>query len=135
MSHVKLAIDADPDVVIDYMLNPDGADSGLLIKYGRGIEFAPPEPAPNPQPQRGKPRIDYPRYSVVLPESISLSDAMAIFAANYPQRRSVIYSYDDAGQGDLSDVTAELKSLPEERHAESTEWYTRNYPGVKVIFS
>jgi hypothetical protein len=135
IGRVKLKIDATPNVVIDYMLSDGGAPAGLLIKYGRDIVFEPPDPAPNPQPQHGKPRMDYPRYSVVLPDSISMVAAAAVFAANFEQRRSVIYSYDDAGQGDLSDVTVELHGLPDARHAEFTEWYARNYPGVKVIFS
>lgn len=135
MSRVKLRIDADPGVVIDYKLNPLGHPSGLIIQYGHDIAFAPPEPAP-PVAQRGKPRIDYARVYCVIPQDATEDRAIEIFREGWRAgKRTIGGSNDDAGIGDLSDRTAILYDIPDERHAEFTEWYARNYPGVKVIFS
>ena len=121
------------------MLNPGGADNGLIIKYGRAIEFVPSEPAPNPQPQpaqRGKPRTDYARVYCVIPQDATEDRAVEIFLSNWRSgKRTAGGSNDDAGIGDLSNRTAVLYDVTEAGKPALLAWYEANYPGVKVIFS
>ena len=125
MNHIKI-LNAD-GAQIDWFPDPILPRFAVVLHYGMDVSFEVIAP-------RGKPRLDYPRYSIVLHAGITKDEALKIFAENFEKRRSVIYSYDDAGVGDLSDVTAELINVGT-RQSEFRAWYALNYPGVKVIFN
>ena len=97
---------------------------------------APVEPPPIEPPitDIGLPRIDYARTVFVAPQEADRAAWLAICEAAYANRRSVGFSYDDAGIGALSKKTAVLYGIPLERQAEFLAWYETYYPGTAVLF-
>ena len=93
------------------------------------------EPEPEPEPCRGAPREQYERTYHVLPPDATLEQASSVFKrAGFNKKRTVGYSYDDAGVGDLDDRTAVLWGIPDVARAEYSDWYDKWYPGVEVKF-
>jgi hypothetical protein len=89
-----------------------------------------------PEPCRGLPRVQYARRVNVLPPTMSLERASAIFAACWHDgRQTVGGSYDDAGIGDLDERTAVLWDIPQADEQTFVDWYAEHYPGVKVEFA
>lgn len=128
MMHVNIA--HDPGVAIDYMPYPPGPDNGLLVLYGPQIAFADVEA----QARRGDPRIDYARVYVDLPQDVTEDRAVEVFRENFPYRRTVGFSLDDSGIGNLSDRTSIIYDVPEAGRLALIAWFDLYYPGVKVIF-
>lgn len=94
------------------------------------------EPKPEPEPCRGTPREQqYARTYHVLPLGATWEQASGVFKrAGFDEKRTVGYSYDDAGVGDLDDRTAVLWGIPDVARAEYSDWYDKWYPGVEVKF-
>ena len=99
----------------------------------RVSEPAPPQPEPDPQ--RGKPRIDYKSVVNVVPPETPPQKAAEIFLDGWIRSREMTGgSYDQAAIGDLSDRTARLHLIPPEEMYDFVEFYRQNYSGVKVEF-
>ena len=103
--------------VADYMANiPDPPD--------------PPPPPTNP----GDPRVQYNRTVLVTPAQTPLETWLAICEEAYADRRTVSFSYDDAGLGNLKNKTAVLYDLDDSQHDQFTNWYKTHYPGTAVTY-
>lgn len=97
----------------------------------------PPDPEPEPEPEpdcHGLPRVPYARTYFVVPQDATLAEFLAICEAAYPNRRTVGFSHDDAGIGDLDDKTAVLYGITTELHQIYLDWYDAWYPGTAVVF-
>lgn len=97
-------------------------DAELLIKEGE------------PSGHRGAPRVQYAREYWVIPQDAGSDRAVEIFELALPTRRTVGFSADDAGIGDLDARTALLWDIEEERVPEYEGFYAEHYPGVNVKF-
>ncbi len=83
----------------------------------------------------GEPREQYGRVCWVLPISIGLDAYLEVCRqAYYDNQRTVGFSYDDGGIGNLANKTAVLWGIPAEQRAEFTQWFTQHYPGTLVEF-
>ena len=80
---------------------------------------------------------------LVAPQDATLEQWLDIARAAYADRRTVGFSYDDAGYGSpspevvvnpLASCTAVLYNIPPARQAEFRAWYARHYPGTAVEF-
>jgi hypothetical protein len=99
------------------------------------MDNLPDDPPPPPPPCRGEPRIQYHRVSHVAKPSTTLQQWLAMAEEAYPERRSITFSYDDAGVGDLDRRTAVLVGLDTAQERETyTSWYETHYPGVTLEF-
>jgi hypothetical protein len=89
-----------------------------------------PEPGTIPQPDRGKPRIQYERIYVLLPQDAGSEWAHAAVDATHGNRNTIGYSADDAAIGDL-DIRRIIAVNPHQIGTGLTqEWYDEHYPDV-----
>lgn len=84
-----------------------------------------------------KPRTDYKRHVVVLPDYVTLEQAKQVLEETFNDRISIEYSYDDGMFGpDLSDKTAELKGRRVyDRKDEFDGFRDDHYPTTKLKYS
>jgi len=83
----------------------------------------------------GRPREQYARTYWCVPQDISLELYLKLAEQAWAERRTLGFSYDDAGMGDLNTRTAVLFNLPEGEQARFRSWFDLHYPGVSVSFS
>ncbi len=82
---------------------------------------------------RGAPRIDYARTYVLLPEDLPRDMAMAAMRVVYATKKTVGFSADDAGVGDL-DRRRVICVNPQDIGEGLTQgWYDEHYPGVEFV--
>ncbi len=91
------------------------------------------QPAADPQYQ-GQPREQYNRTVLVAPAETSLTAWLAICEEAYADRRTVSFSYDDAGIGDLRQKNAILYDIADQEKQLFLSWYKDHYPGTAVTF-
>ena len=106
-----------------------------VLSYALSEEWSDSEP-PDPvdEPCRGTPRQQYSRVYQLLHESLDLEQAERVFRAALPTRRTVGWSADDAGIGDLDNRSANIFSWPAAEQQLLADWYAEHYPGVVVEF-
>jgi len=78
---------------------------------------------------RGQPRVQYERTYVLLPQGASEGYAVAAAKGTHSDRRTIGYSADDAGIGDL-DVRNIIAVNPTEWPGDLRAFYKEHYPGV-----
>jgi hypothetical protein len=94
-----------------------------------------PDEDPQEDPCKGKPRIDYPRTYNVIPVTATIERATQIFMERWAaSKESCGGSYDDAGIGALTRITANLWDIPPADRQEFKNFYEKFYPGVDVVF-
>lgn len=105
-----------------------------MIEPGEAPEMPPPVEPPPPVelPEKGTPRVQYERVVLVAPPQASLSQWLDLAREGYADRRTIGFSYDDAGIGDLEKKTAVLYDVAPE--SEMAAWYRRWYPGTVVKY-
>ncbi|MCA9938393.1 MAG: M23 family metallopeptidase [Anaerolineales bacterium] len=82
----------------------------------------------------GQPRLQYARTYQILHDSLTPAQARAVFQASLGDKRTVGWSFDDAGIGDLDDRRVEIFGAPQADWQEIVDWYETHYPGVTVTF-
>jgi len=96
-------------------------------------EPAPPaESAPVPAPTgRGAPRVPYGRTYVLLPPTANSAWAEAAMRGGFDARRTVGFSADDAGIGDLNERRVIAVNPHHWVNELTAAWFDEHYPGVK----
>ena len=86
-----------------------------------------------PENHRGQPRVNYGREYWVVNSRASLSQFLSVVAKAYPGRKTVGFSYDDAGIGDLDkrSVVVWGGEFPQQT---LIDWYRWYYSGVTPSF-
>jgi murein DD-endopeptidase MepM/ murein hydrolase activator NlpD len=93
------------------------------------------EPAPEPDPPMGLPRVQYPRAYNVVPPDTSPDKAAEIFLDGWIRSKETAGgSYDDAGIGDLENKTANLHLIPADDRREYIDFYAEHYPNTRIRF-
>jgi hypothetical protein len=87
----------------------------------------------SPGIDRGQPREQYARVYWVVDNRVTFSQLQQIVAMAYPNRRTVGFSYDDAGIGDLDGRHVAVWGDQIDRNL-LLNWYRENYGGVTVEF-
>lgn len=82
----------------------------------------------------GKPRGQYARTYWCLPQDTPLETFLAAAELAWAAKRTIGFSYDDAGLGDLARRTAVLFNIPVAQRGTFADWYHAHYPGVLVEF-
>jgi len=82
----------------------------------------------------GLPREDYVREFWVLPQAVEQADYTAISDQAFAEKRTIGFSYDDAGIGALENKTTVLYGIPHAEKQTFLDWYTEHYPCVDVVF-
>jgi len=111
--------------------------SEFISDYNLSEPTEPPiEPPPTEPPiDDGLPRVQYSRVVYVAHEDATEEEWLEICRLAYnDKRRSVGFSYDDAGIGKLDDKTAVLFNIPENDKDEFAGWYTEHYPATRLVF-
>ncbi len=91
-------------------------------------------PVPPEEECRGTPRTQYRRVYQLLHESVGLEQAVQIFKNSITPRRTVGWSADDAGIGDLDRRKVNLFDWPAAEQQAISDWYEEYYPGVTIEF-
>lgn len=82
----------------------------------------------------GLPREEYNRTFWVLPQDVEPAVYMKIAAQALAQKRTLGFSYDDAGIGALENKTAVLYGIPLSDQQRFADWYAEHYPCTTVVF-
>jgi len=82
--------------------------------------------------ERGKPRVQYERFYILLPQNCGKEWALAAVEGSHGDRRTVGYSADDAGVADL-DVRNVIAVNPGEWPGNLREFFAQYYEGVNYI--
>jgi hypothetical protein len=82
----------------------------------------------------GLPREPYKRNYWVLPHSTEEDAYMAMAAQAFAEKRTLGFSYDDAGIGALENKTAVLYSIPPSEQQTYVDWFAEHYPCTKIFF-
>lgn len=110
---------------------------GVTVEFralpGRGSWRFGPYATPAPAGERGRPRVQYAREYWVVDSRASLAQLQQVVRRAYPGRKTVGFSYDDAGIGDLDERRVVVWG---NEHPRSTlrRWYRAHYPAVEVSF-
>lgn len=80
------------------------------------------------------PRVDYRRVYWLAPQNATEEEWLELCRLAYAERRTVGFSADDAGIGDLSDKTAVIYNLPVADEAAYRAFYDTHYPGTSLEF-
>lgn len=110
---------------------------GVSVEFralpGHGSWRYGPYSTTEPASGRGSPRVQYAREYWVVHSQASLAQFRSVASAGYSGRKTVGFSYDDAGIGDLDRRTVVVwgNEFPE---STLRAWYDRYYPGVVVSF-
>ncbi len=120
-----------------------GSDAGSRVICWATLEvgggpFQPPpaalpveEPAAELMPGRGLPRVQFCRTYVLLPPTADSVWAEAAMRGGFDARRTVGFSADDAGLGDLADRRVIAINPHHWPHELTADWFDHHYPGVK----
>lgn len=81
------------------------------------------------------PREQYKRVYWAVHQSATEQQWLDICRLAYANKRTVGFSADDAGIGELYDKTADLIGYAENDHQVMRDWYATNYPGTNVVFT
>lgn len=92
----------------------------------------PPPIDPPTEPGDGLPRVQYKRNYWTVPQNVTESQWLEICRQAFTEKRTVGFSYDDAGIGALNEKTAVLYGITNQ--AEFIAWFNENYPGTKLEF-
>ena len=103
----------------------------------------PPPPPPKPEPPKpeppvipdGLPRLQYSRDFWVVPEGVSEEEYLRICKLAFSGRKTVGFSYDDAGIGALAKKRAMLFGIPENEKDIYQDWFEQHYPGTSILYS
>jgi hypothetical protein len=82
---------------------------------------------------RGAPRLDYARTYVLLPEDLPREMALAAMRAVYATKKTVGFSADDAGVGDLDHRRVICVNPQDIGEGLTQDWYDEHYPGVEFV--
>ena len=107
---------------------------GEILPVEPGIEppLEPPvEPLPEPRSGRGAPRAQYSRTYVLLPPTADSVWAEAAMGGSFDTRRTVGYSADDAGIGDLDDRRVIAVNPHHWLNELTADWFEEHYPGTR----
>ncbi|HSH00900.1 MAG TPA: hypothetical protein VLL52_00185 [Anaerolineae bacterium] len=85
-------------------------------------------------PNRGAPRVQYERTYHLIHNSVDEATAITIFRDARNKGRTVGFSADDAGIGDLDVRHVEVYGWPSNEHQALRDFYATNYPGVDITF-
>lgn len=105
-----------------------------VLAYALSERWSSSDPQPILDPCRGTPRVQYRRVYQLLHESIDLETAVSVFHNSIPRRRTVGWSADDAGIGDLDRRRANIYDWPASERQALRDWYAQYYPGVEISF-
>lgn len=88
---------------------------------------------PQPEPERGQPRVQYGRTYVLLPPDAGASWALAVVEGSWDRHRYTVGgSADDAGIGDL-DVRRVIAVNPEKWPGDLQTFFQEHYSGVDCV--
>jgi murein DD-endopeptidase MepM/ murein hydrolase activator NlpD len=124
----------DRNVLLDWFQQYYG---GVTVEFralpGEGSWHYGPYTTTEPSSGRGQPRVQYGREYWVIDSGASLEHVHAIAEQNYDQRKTMGFSYDDAGIGDLDQrhVVVWGNEFPEDV---LIDWYDQYYFGVTLEF-
>lgn len=110
---------------------------GVTVEFralpGRGTWRYGPYSTAAPAGPRGRPRVQYAREYWVVDSRVSLARLQQIVTQAYAGRKTVGFSYDDAGIGDLDErrVVVWGNQYPQSM---LRTWYRSNYPAVDLSF-
>ncbi|MCA9872477.1 MAG: hypothetical protein KC441_02450 [Anaerolineales bacterium] len=110
-------------------------EEGLDINYFQGSEAALLQLARLPSPGRGRPRESYQRVYWLVGQNIGLSEYLELAKSAWTRRRTLGFSFDDAGIGALEKKYAMLFDMPEADHDGLRTWFTQHYPGTNLTFT
>ncbi|KKM77403.1 hypothetical protein LCGC14_1370370 [marine sediment metagenome] len=85
-----------------------------------------------PEEKRGDPRVQYARTYYVFQQDAKWEDHSLLVKDLFEMRRTIGFSWDDAGIGNLDTRTAMMVALDDEQVA--TDWFDEYYKGVNVGF-
>jgi hypothetical protein len=113
-------------------LQVGGEEAVPTVERGEGTEAGLPLGSSRPGPAAGgPPRLQYTRTYVLLPPTADAEWAAAAMRGSFDARRTVGFSADDAGVGDLEERRV-IAVNPHHWHQELTaDWFADHYPGVK----
>ena len=95
-------------------------------------EPEPPAQPPSPTPSgRGAPRVQYSRTYVLLPPTADSVWAEAAMRGSFDTRRTVGFSADDGGIGDLDDRRVIAVNPHHWLHELTADWFETHYPGSR----
>jgi hypothetical protein len=118
--------------VIRWARLPVGVEAPVPIDAGEEPPPAPPTVPPTPSPaNRGAPRIQYGRTYVLLPPTADSVWAEAAMRGGFDARRTVGFSADDAGIGDLDERRVIAVNPHHWLNELTADWFGEHYPGVK----
>lgn len=110
---------------------------GVTVEFralpNRGSWRFGPYATSEPATGRGLPRVQYAREYWVVDSRASLAQLRAVAAQGYGGRKTVGFSYDDAGIGDLDQraVVVWGNEFPQQT---LRDWYNQHYAGVNLSF-
>lgn len=124
----------DRNLLLDwYRQNYGGVSVEFRALPGQGIwRFGPYATAP-PSSGRGRPRVQYAREYWVVDSRATLGQVQQIVNQAHRGRKTVGFSYDDAGIGDL-DRRHVVVWGNEHPQQVLVDWYEQFYPGVSLEF-
>lgn len=103
-----------------------------LAKNYVPTEPPPPIDPPPPSPGDGLPRTQYKRNYWTVPQNATEAQWLEICRQAFAEKRTVGFSYDDAGIGALNDKTTVLFGI--ENQQEFIDWFAEHYPGTVLEF-
>ena len=89
---------------------------------------------PGTDPDRGRPRIQYRRRYILLPQNAEPAWWHAVVDATHEGRNTIGGSADDAGIGDLDDRNVVVVNPTQWPVLLTQGWFDEHYPGVNVVF-
>lgn len=95
---------------------------------------APPPPPPDPSPCIGEPREQYARTYWVAPQDVDEATWLELARQAFVEKRTIGFSYDDAGIGALASKTAVLYGIAPSDRGTFADWFWRHYPTARVEF-
>lgn len=114
-----------------YELN--AAEMVEIAKVVKTYEPAPVEPPVEPPENNlGLPRVQYKRVYYCMPQETTLERWLEVCREAFDNKRTVGFSYDDAGIGALDDKHAIIYDVTDEQLF--VDWYNEHYPGTQLEF-
>ncbi len=85
-----------------------------------------------PEEKRGDPRVQYERTYYVFPQDAAWEEYQGLVKTQFMERRTIGFSWDDAGIGDLDNRMAVMVDVDDKKVA--TEWFDKYYAGTLTGF-
>ena len=111
------------------------SEEGLDLDYFAGKESDLLKFASLPVAGRGRPREQYRRTYWLVDDAVDIADYLKLAEQAWEKKRTLGFSYDDAGIGALEKKTAVLFNVPANKHDGLRRWFGENYPGVNLAFT